>query len=63
MEVLMFKINDRVVHDKCGIGKVIEVYVTGVALVCFKNSTSIVSLKDLHRASKIGNKGEMYAKV
>ena len=28
----MFKINDRVVHDKCGIGKVLEVYVTGVAL-------------------------------
>ena len=50
-------------YDKCGIGKVLEVYVTGVALVSFKNSTSIVSLKDLHRASKIGNKGEMYAKV
>ncbi len=59
----MFKINDRVVHDKCGVGKVLEIYVTGVALVSFKNSTSIVSLKDLHRESKIGNKGEMYAKV
>ncbi len=59
----MFKINDRVVHDKCGIGKVLEVYITGIALVSFKNSTSIVSLKDLHKASKIGNKGEMYAKV
>ena len=59
----MFKINDRVVHDKCGIGKVLEVYVTGVALVSFKNSTSIVNIKDLQRASKIGNKGEMYAKV
>ena len=59
----MFKINDRVVHDKCGIGKVLEVYVIGVALVSFKNSTSIVSLKDLHRASKIGNKEEKYAKV
>ena len=63
MEVLMFNINDRVVHDKCGIGKVLEVYVTGVALVSFKNSTSIVSLKDLHKARKIGNKGEVYAKV
>jgi hypothetical protein len=63
MKVLMFKINDRVVHDKCGIGKVLEVYITGIALVSFKNSTSIVSLKDLHKASKIGNKGEMYAKV
>lgn len=59
----MFKINDRVIHDKCGIGKVLEVYVTGVTLVSFKNSTSIVNIKDLHRASKIGNKGEMYAKV
>jgi len=63
MEVLMFKINDRVVHDKCGIGKVLEIYVTGVALVSFKNSTSIVNIKDLHRASKVGNKGERYAKV
>ena len=59
----MFKINDRVVHDKCGIGKVLEIYVTGVALVSVKNSTSIVSLKDLHRECKIGNKGERYAKV
>ena len=48
----MFNINDRVVHDQCGIGKVLEVYVTGVALVSFKNSTRIVSIKELHRASK-----------
>lgn len=46
-----------------GVGKVIDIYVTGATLVDFKFSTRIVNIKDLQRASKIGNKGEMYAKV
>jgi hypothetical protein len=52
------KQGDMVVCYPFGIGKVIDVFVTGIALVSFKHSERIVSIKTLHKASKIINKGE-----
>ena len=55
----IIKQGDRVFCYPFGIGKVIDVYVTGVALVSFKYSERIVSIKTLHKASNLTKKKEL----
>lgn len=54
----MIKIGDIVIYDTISVGKVLDVYVTGTALVQFRYSTKIVDIKHLQNVTKLFDKGE-----
>lgn len=54
----MIKKNDIVIYDTVSVGKVLDVYVTGTALVQFRYSTKIVDIKHLSKVTELFDKGE-----
>jgi hypothetical protein len=52
------KQGDIVIYDTISVGKVLDVYVTGTALVQFRYSTKIVDIKHLQKVTNLFDKGE-----